>query len=79
MITELQKALLAAAAKRKPDEAGSIAHIFYVAIQVGDEDTVEYISKHYATAEHFNAEELERIAEVEAEIAAEEAAGATFH
>lgn len=71
MITELQKTLLAAAAKRNPEEIGSISYIFYVAIVVGDEDTVEYISKHYATAEHFSEEELARIAEVEAEVAAE--------
>ena len=71
MLTELQTTLLAAAAKRKPEEIGSISYIFYVAIVVGDEETVEYISQHYATAEHFSEEELARIAEVEAEVAVE--------
>jgi len=54
MLTELQKTLLAAAAKREAYTQGSIAHIMMVALQMQDIDTIKYIAENYCTDQHFD-------------------------
>jgi hypothetical protein len=61
MLTALQKDLLARAAKRKINEMGSINAIFYIALDMRDIDTCDYIVQHYLTAQHFTQDELQLI------------------
>ena len=57
MLTELQKTLLTAAAKREAYTPGSIAHIMMVALQMQDIDTVKYIAENYCSDQHFDKED----------------------
>jgi hypothetical protein len=61
VLTTLQKDMLARAAKRKMHEMGSINAIFYVALDMRDIDTCDYIVQHYLTAQHFTQDELQLI------------------
>lgn len=72
MITEYQKYLLKIAARRPCNSEGSIASIFFVAVDMNDEDTVEYIMQTYLTEDHFDSDALKALQMIEAEMQAEQ-------
>lgn len=61
MLNALQKQLLQQAATRNISHPGSIQNIFFVAAQMGDEETVQYIYKHYFTTQYFEPQAMQHI------------------